>query len=175
MKQKRILNKKGLGTEEWLGFIPYIVLTLIVMTGIFTLVNIYINITVDTKPLQREILFNRIMYSPDSIIYTDDITGKVYPGVIDWDRFTNETLDNSIKYSYEKHMAAKLELYDLKKDLVKTAYLNNIWYNRLEPLARNRIKGAGSAWIYPRSVPTLYRKNEINRPGYLRVEIIIPN
>ncbi|MBU1199448.1 MAG: hypothetical protein KKF46_07100 [Nanoarchaeota archaeon] len=170
------LNKKGgVGAEEILEFIPYIVLTVAVMAGIFLLINLFINITVDPKPLQREVLFNRLIYSPNSIMYMDQVTGRVYPGIIALDNFTNETLDKSITYSYERQIAAKLELYDQKKELVKTAYLNGVWYTRLEPLAQSRIKGEGSADIFTRTIPILYRKNSVNLPGYIKTMILIPN
>jgi len=173
-KSYRTLGKKGLGAAELLEHIPYILLTIAVLIGIFVLVNTHVNLSVNIKPLQVEVLFNRIMYSPNSIMYTDNITGVVYPGVIDFDKFTNTTLDNAMKYSYEKHISAKLELYDKEKQLIKTAYLNNVWYNRLEPLASARIKGPGSARMYYKSLPVVYRENNVNQPGFLRISIIIP-
>ena len=169
------MNKKGVGTGEWLEQIPYIIITIAVMIGIFLLVNMYVSIRVNIKPLQTEVLFNRIMYSPNSIMYTDNITGIVYPGVIDLDKFTNATLDNAVKYSYERHISAKLELYDKEKQLVKTAYLNKGWYDRLEPLTKAGIKGPGSAKVYTKSIPLIYRENQVNQPGFLRIRIIIPN
>jgi hypothetical protein len=169
-------NKKGeFGTEEWLEQIPYIILTVIVFVGIFLLVNYYVNITVNVKSLQVEVLFNRLMYSPNSIVYTDLATGVLYPGVIDMEKFTDETLDNSIKYSSERHISAKLELYNQNGELKKTAYLNNIWFNRLEPLARAGVGGASSAKIYTKKIPLSYRENEVNTPGFLKVEILLPN
>lgn len=169
------LNKKGVGAEYWLEQIPYILLTVAVMGGVFLLVNTFVNLSVDVKPLQREVFFSRIMYAPNSIIYTDNVTGIVYPGVIDFERFTNDTLDSSIKYSYERHIAAKLELYSSRKELVRTAYLNSVWFNRMEPLARNWVKGAGGAKMYRKSIPVVYRINNVNRPGFLKIEMIMPN
>jgi hypothetical protein len=174
MKKIR-LGKKGVGAEEWLEQIPYIILTIAVMIGIFLLVNMFVNISVNVKPLQVEVLFNRLMYSPDSIMYQDNITGTVYPGIVDYHCFTNDTLDAAITYSYERHAAARLDLYDQKKNLVKSAYLNGIWYNRLEPLASNWIQGGGGAAMYYKSIPVVYRENGVNKPGYMNIRIIIPN
>ncbi|MBW2990163.1 hypothetical protein KY348_00490 [Candidatus Woesearchaeota archaeon] len=174
-KRLSLNNKKGLGTEEWLELLPYIVLTVVVMVAIFALINLFVNISVDVKPVQREVLFYRLMYAPNSIMYMDNLTGRVHPGVISWDNFTNQTLDKSIAYDYERHISAKLILYNLEKEPIKTAYLNGLWFNRLEPLARSRIKGAGSAELYTKKIPVVYRRNDVNRAGYLKVEIIIPN
>ncbi|HJX06401.1 MAG TPA: hypothetical protein VJ461_06850 [Candidatus Nanoarchaeia archaeon] len=176
MKKVLTKNRKGeFGTEEWLEQIPYIVLTIIVFVGIFLLVNYYVNITVNVKSLQVEVLFNRLMYSPNSTIYTDNVTGILYPGIIDLEKFTDETLDNSIKYYYERHAAAKLELFNQKGESVKIAYLNKLWFERLEPLAKAGVGGASSAEIYTKKIPVSYRENRVNLPGFLKVEILLPN
>jgi hypothetical protein len=167
-----IFNKRGVGAEEWLEQIPKIILTILVLLGIIALINYYVNVGVNVESVEREVLFNRLIYSPNSIMYTDNVTGRGYPGIIDYDNFTNETLDRAITYTYEKHIAAKLELYDLQKQLIQTAYLNGIWFSRLEPLARNHI--AKSAEIYQRTIPIIYRKDGIDSPGFLTVEVLIP-
>jgi hypothetical protein len=168
-------NKKGVGAEEWLEQIPKIILTVIVMAGIFVLISIFVNVKVDVRPVQREVLFNRLLYQPNSIMLTDDFTGQVYPGIIDMDKFNNETLDNSIKYFYERQIAAKLELYDSEKNLVQTAYLNSVWFNRMEPLARAKVGGASSGVIKSRTVPVSYKQGTVLQPGYLKIEVLTPN
>jgi hypothetical protein len=169
-----MFNKRGAGADEWLDQIPYIILTIIVLVGIVILINYYTAISVNVKPLQAHVLFNRIMYSPNSIMYTDNVTGQVYPGVIDWDNFTNETLDKAINYSYERQLAARLELHNNESKVIKTAYLNHVWFNRLEPLISNSIQGAGKGYYY-QDVPVIYRKNSVNLPGFLDVYILLPD
>jgi hypothetical protein len=168
-------NKKGVGAEEWLEQIPKIILTVIVMAGIFVLVSIFVNVKVDVLPVQREVLFNRLLYAPNSIMLTDNFTGKVYPGIIDMDKFNDETLDNSTKYFYERQISAKLELFDSDKNLVQTAYLNGVWFNRIEPLARAKVGGASSGKIMWRTVPVSYKKGTVLQPGYLKIEVLTPN
>lgn len=175
MKKLKFLNKRGVGAEEWLEQIPYILLTMAVMSGIFLLVNMFINLSVNVRPLQREIFVGRLMYSPNSIVYADNVTGIVYPGVIDLEQFDNNTLDSLIAYSYERQVAAKLLLYDQEKELVKTAYLNGLWFNRLEPLARNRVEGEGSARMYTKSMPVVIQDKGVYTPGFLKIEMIFPN
>jgi len=172
----RKLNKEGdVGAEEWLEQIPYIILTLVVMAGIFVLVNYYINLNVNVKPVENDVLMNRIFYAPNSIMHVDNVTGVVYPGIIELSNFTNEVLDKSIIYFYERHAAAKLSLYNQEKKLIKTAYLNGLWFDRLEPLARNYITGAASAWIYYKSLPIVYMENDVKQAGFLEIEVLIPN
>jgi hypothetical protein len=175
-RMKFLKSKRGeFNVEEWLEQIPYIVLTAAVMIGIFLLVNYYVNLSVDVRVIESEVLFNRILYSPNSIMYTDNVSGTVYPGVINMANFTDATLDNSIHYSAGRHISAKLEVFDRQNKLVSTAYLNREWYQRLEPLAENKVSGASSAWVYPALTPVVYRLYGVNFPGSLRVKIIIPN
>jgi hypothetical protein len=176
VRGKSMLNKKGdVGAEEWLEQIPYIIFTAVVMIAIFVLVNYYVNLSVNVKPLESEFLFDRMMYSPDTIMYADPTTGIVYPGVIDLTKFTNETLDRSINYSYERHIAAKLSLFNARKEFVKSAYLNHELFNNLEPLALNKITGASSAVIYQKTIPAVYRENDVTAAGFLEVEMLVPN
>ncbi len=81
----------------------------------------------------------------------------------------------SIKYYYERHAAAKLELFNQKGESVKIAYLNKLWFERLEPLAKAGVGGASSAEIYTKKIPVSYRENRVNLPGFLKVEILLPN
>ena len=171
--KKLVNNKRGEG--ELLEQFPKILLTVAVMIGIFLLVSSFLKINLNIKPVEVEVLFNRLMYSPNSIIYTDNITGRVYPGIISLDNFTNETLDRAISYSYERHISAKLELYDSSDGLIDTIYLNGLWYNRLEPLAVSGQSGSSSATIQTRTMPIVYRKNAINSPGKIIITIILPN
>jgi len=171
-----MLNNKRGGVGEILEHFPKILLTIAVMAGIFLLVGYYTSLTINIKPVEVEVLFNRIMYSPNSIMYMDNVTGRVHPGIINLDNFTDETLDRAINYSYERHLAAKLDLYGSdRRKLVSTTYLNKVLYERLEPLAVSGQKGAGSADIKTRANPVIYRKDGVNYPGFLKISIIIPN
>lgn len=170
------INKKGeVGAEEWLEQIPYIILTLVVMIGIFLLINYFVNLNVDVRDVEVGVLANRILYSPGSIMFTDPVTGQVYPGIISMANFTNEALDTSINYSSERHIAAKLTLYDKEMKPIRTIYLNEKLYTRLEPLAENWISGLSSGKLYVKAFPVVYRAGDVDFPGFLRMKIIIPN
>jgi hypothetical protein len=169
-------NKKAeIGAEDWLERIPEIILTVVVLAGILILVSYFVNISVNIKPLQPELLLNRMLYSPGGITYQDNETGIVYPGVIDYEKFTNQTLDGMMKYSYDRMLSAKLELYNSRKELEKTAFFNSIWFNRIEPLASNKISGAESGVITEIYMPIVYRKNIVDFPGYLRIQVLVSN
>ena len=173
---KRKYNSKAeIGAEEWLERIPEIILTVVVLAGILILISYFVNISVNIKPLQPELLLNRMLYSPAGITYQDNETGIVYPGIIDYEKFANETLDGMMKYSYDRMLSAKLELYNSKKELQKTAFFNGVWYNRIEPLASNKIGGAESGVITEIYMPIVYRKNIVDFPGYLKIDVLVSN
>jgi len=176
-KIKLLKGKKGTA-EQWLEIISYIILISVVMVLIFALVNMLINTGVNVQNIQPEVAFYRIMYSPNSITYTDNITGELYTGIIDLDRFDNEILDKSISYSYEKQISARLDLYTVigsRFKIKKTAYLNQVWYERLEPLASAGIIGLGSAKKFVKIIPVTYEEEGDFYPGLLRAVFVLPN
>lgn len=166
--------KKG-AVEEILEHMPDIILTVIVMVSVFILVNMLINRKIEVQNIQDDIFVYRLMYSPGSIAYQDNVTGRAYPGIIDVSRLTNETLDKTMIYSYERQITARLDLLSFEEQHVKTAYYNNIWYNRLEPLARSQLLGLGGAKMYYHVFPVVYRENGVSKPGLLKIRVIMPN
>jgi hypothetical protein len=167
-------NKKG-AVEEILEYFPDIILTIIVMTSIFLMVNLFLNQKLEVQNLQKEVFVGRVLYSPDSIMRTDNLTGKVYPGMIELEKFSNKTLEDSIKYSYERQLASKMTLYDVEGGIVKTVYYNSEWYNRFKPLADSNLGGVGGIKKYSKKIPINYiDKEKIISPGMLDIEVLIP-
>lgn len=174
---RRLLKSKkaDFNTEEILEQIPYIVLTAMVIVGIYFIVDYYVNLSVNVRSLEFEVLTSRILYSPNSVMYTDNFSGTVFPGIIELANFTDQTLDNAIQYTGDRHIPAKLEIYDADRRLVKAAYVDKLTYQHLEPLAASKIQGASSGELYVRTLPVVFRINNINQPGFLRIQAIIPN
>ena len=48
----------------------------------------------DTHKLEQYILYHRSLYSPNGVIYQDPLTGRSYPGLIDKQKFTDDSLSN---------------------------------------------------------------------------------
>jgi hypothetical protein len=176
MKHNFFSGKKGgVGVHEALEMIPYILLTVLVMAGVFFLMNMFTNLSIEIKPVQREVFFYRTLYAPHSIMFTDEKTGVVYPGVIDMNKFNTSVLDESARYVYDRQIAAKLTLFDLEMKEIKTIYYNENWFERLYPLAKARLIGKSSASLSLKLVPVIFKDGDVQRDGWLRVEIIIPN
>ncbi len=167
-------SKKG-AVEEILEHMPDILLTVIVMVSVFVLVSLLINRNVEVQDIQDDIFVYRLLYSPSSITFEDNNTGRVYPGVIDAKKVTDDALDKTMAYSYERHITARLDLLSFDEQHVATAYYNKIWYNRLEPLARAQLLGLGGAKLYYHVFPVVYKENGVSKPGLLKIRVIMPN
>lgn len=169
------MNKKG-QSEEVAEQIGYLILTLVAMGGVLFLLGYYTGTTIDVAPIQANVFLYRAIYAPNTISLTDQITGRVYPGIIVDSNFTTEHLEAAINYSYEKQIAAKLELIDpVSNDVMATAYYNEEWYGRLEPLARAGLTGFGAAKYYVKELPVIYRKGGVDFSATLKVQVIVPN
>jgi hypothetical protein len=169
------MNKKG-QSEEIAEQIGYLILTLVVMGGVLFLLGYYTGTTIDVAPIQANVFLYRTIYAPNTISLTDPMTGRVYPGIIVDSNFTTSHLEAAINYSYEKQIAAKLEILDyVSKEVMATAYYNQEWYGRLEPLARAGLTGFGAAKYYLKEIPVIYRKGDVDFSAILRIQVIVPN
>jgi hypothetical protein len=165
-------GKKG-AADEVVEQIPYIILTIIVMAGVYLLLSYYSSATIDPAPVQANVFLYRVLYEPNVMSYTDQATGKVSPAIIEDSYFTSEHLDQAIKYSYEKQIMAKFEIMDLlTKNSLKTAYYNQLWYERIEPVASSGMKGG--AQIYQKEIPVVYRRDMVDAQAIMRITVVIP-
>jgi hypothetical protein len=173
----RIFNNKK-GSEELIENIPYLILTMIVVLALYFLLSYFSNPKIDTTTTQANIFIYRTLYSPNSISYTDPKTGRVYPGIIYDQNFTSEVLDASMAYSYEKQVSAKLQIYPAEYtaglEPIKEAYYNKVWFERLEPVARAGMGGAGGAKYFKKEIPIIYQSGEERTPATLVIAVVVP-
>jgi len=126
-------NKRGFGgidLTQWLMRLLF--LTAVIFSCVF-LIRSYIDSDIDISNTEMQIFTYRVLYSPNSIMYTEDNTGRVYPGIVDYDNFLNgENLTmKAIDYTEEKsYLGAKFWLKN--KDKTFYYYKNN--YDMYKPL-----------------------------------------
>jgi len=115
-----MLNKKGLATH-WFMMIGYImgILAFLTMLGFIVLTSIAKS--ADTYHMEHYILFNRLIYSTDSIFYHDDSIGRTYIGVVDMDKFDEETFNN---------LFGKNDNFGVKLSIGDQATKKDIFYNK---------------------------------------------
>ncbi len=154
--------------------------TVIALLAFFLLVNFYINYKIDTRYVQAETLANRIIQS-DALMVQDPNTFRIYTGIVDMKKFDDKaSLDNSIKYEFNRHAAAKVKIY--KKDIYRrTNYVGEIYLNKnnwenLKTVLDSGAKGKGSASMIVKDFPvTCAYNNGVYDYCIMTVEVIVPN
>lgn len=114
-------NKKGVVRQFWWFFrIPlliFIVFFIIIFRG-----KVFED-KLETGALEHSVLVNRVF---KTFAYQSPNTGRIYPNIIDEERFTQENLEGALISS--KNLAAKVSLN--KQDI----YLDKDFYELSEPL-----------------------------------------
>ena len=64
------------------------------------------------------------LYSVNGISYYDKEINRLYPGIVDLDRFNSSILNKSIDFGEEPHIGAKIILKNIRKEERKTVYYN---------------------------------------------------
>jgi len=178
------LIKKNLGKKSQVQYLLENTFRIIFMTiallAFFLLIILYINNKIDARLLQAETLSYRILYS-DAIMYQDPDTFRIYAGIVDMDKIKRNELDKSIPYTFTKHAAAKITVYNKpiggQETFIAEAYVNKEQWDNWKVLI-NSVKGKGSASQLIKRFPVtcLYDKKQ-NTFDYctLVVEVIVPN
>jgi hypothetical protein len=100
----------------------------------------------------------------------------VYPGIVDMNKFNDNTLDTNINYPTKRHATASLTLINNQDGKVRAqAYLNKQQYENLETLINSKASGQGSAMSYTKDYPVTYELNGAYYYGTIIMEIVIPN
>jgi len=174
-------NKKGNVTFEFLMWIPRLVFIVIVMFAIMVLIRSYVTVTIDISELQANLFVNRVLYSPTAISYFDKDIERLYPGIIDFDKFklqTNEKfLEKSVYYGEKNtEIGAKLVLKDLSENAELTTFYNEGFFKEQKKLVDSGLtEGPGGARGYNKKYNVRIFKNNDLHEGILTVEVVIPN
>lgn len=166
---KEALNKKAVSFK----MLNYSILRILFIALLFYIVYLFaysqIKVNIDIDDTKSLIFVKRLLYSPNSIAYTNSITGRTYPGIIDLDRFNSATLEKAFNFS-KNNIAAKIELTDLEGNEKKEIYLNKKWYDRWEPLTKFE--------QYKKTIKQRYvliNDNGKLKKGLLRIDVVLSN
>jgi len=127
------MNKKGfagLDLTQWL--LRLLFLTVVVFTCVF-LIRMYIVNNVDIVNTEMDLFTYRVLYSPNGIMKVDESLGRVYPGVIDIEKFRDGENITSRMIDYgdtNYYIAAKFWL----KEKNEVFYYNKGGYDMWKPL-----------------------------------------
>jgi len=168
-KMIRRLNKKAAAFK----ILNYSILRILFIALLFYIIYLFaysqIKINIDIEDTKSLIFVKRLLYSPNSISYTDPITGRTYPGIIDLERFDPTIPEKAFNFS-KNNLAAKIELTNLENNEKKEIYLNKKWYDRWEPLTKFE--------QYKKTIKQRYvlinDKGKLKK-GLLRIDVVLSN
>lgn len=163
------LNKKGVSFKILNMALFRLLFISIIFFGLYLFTTSLIRTNIDVDDLRDMIMFNRLLYSKNSISYYDGYIDRLYPGVIDISRFNDDVLAKAFNYS-ENKMAIKLELTNLESNEVSEAYINKQWYERWAPLTKFEQYDKKIKWRY-----VLIKNNGQLQKGILRVDMVVAN
>lgn len=176
----KINNKRSVISGEMVMMIPQLIFLIAVLFAFVFLVKILIVTEVDIRRADAIILVDRILFSRNGISYYDEGIGRLYPGIINLDRFMDISMENPnvlddsvISYGSDNPLiAAKLNLtQEGKEDII--AFYNKKWYDRWEPKVLLSVTG-GSASIesFDKTRNVLIKDGDTLSPGTLSFNIL---
>lgn len=117
------INKRA-QTGTILNWIFY-KLPIIVIVGVFFILVLrsYYDVGLSTHNTENIILMKRLLYSDNLLAYQDEVSKRVYPGIIDIDKFTTTNLEENLE-NKNNRLAVNLELINLETEESSRAYIN---------------------------------------------------
>lgn len=151
--RKNNLQKKGTFTFDVALWIPRLSFTIILGIILLAVLNIYVQTDISVEEAEAEIFSQRILTQPSLISYKDPYTRRVYPGIIDIQRFNDIDFDSKLSYSKDNtYLGAKIQIYNTKKDLIAEKIFNEKAYRRI---AEEGIRGKGGINVYEKDTAIL--------------------
>ena len=175
------MDKKGIITFEMMMWIPRIIFLVAVMFAVVILVSSFVTEKVDVQELEANTFANRVLYSPNTISYRDEDTGRVYPGIIDLSKFKTDAEDKLSKSIYygnnNRKIAAKITLKNLDNSEENLVFYNDAFYKEMKVLVDlGHTEGPGGARSYIKILDVLIlEKPDALHKGILILDVIIPN
>ena len=173
-------NKKGRISEEVLLSIPRIIFLIAVLFAVVLLVKIFIITNIDVRQVESNILISRLLYSKDGLSYYDEDIKRLYPGIIDLNKFRQISLENpnaldktTMSYGQDNPIiAAKITLkQENKNDVI--AFYNKDRFDKWEPRTLSTVRGgAGSFKSFQEQKYVLIKDGEAITRGILKLNII---
>ena len=177
---KLLQNKDGLMSFNFIAMIPRLIFLVIVLLAVVILVRLFVVERFSFDPLIADVFSHSLLYSPGGVSYHDPLTGRVYPGTIHADQFSDLDLNSSLNLGNNRLIAAEIRLktfaYNDKPEVVgfPTVYYNKEWYDNWQPLAKWNIPGLSGADYYIKVLPVVVHTSHGIRRGELMIKMIIP-
>jgi hypothetical protein len=145
-----------------------IFITAIMSVVVVAIVGSILSSDLNTRDVQKELLVNKILYSPDGFWYKAH--GTTYPGVLDTSTFTQTTMDAAFIYP-ENYGGAKIT-YVTSAGESNPIYVNKPTYDNFKGQATIGLSKGGHLQTY--SYPVVVQQGEQRSNGYLIIEVAYP-
>jgi hypothetical protein len=100
-----------------------IAILMIVASTLLIIIMSSLTAKTSSHEIENLILINRLINSPDLLAYRDQLTGRVYPGTIDMNKFSSEHLEKVLE-NENKRIAVNIELTGLGSSEPLRVYVN---------------------------------------------------
>lgn len=152
---------------------PRLILMVIAVVVIALIVRHYANRDVDGSEVSRAAYIARLYYD-DIIMYTDEETKRVYPGIVDREKFTAERLEQFFEPRSSLigvgSIASRLELVTAGETIV--IYTDQKTYEQYIGFAQAGVMGRGSGTYETLMLPVSVRTGNDLGPGTLNITVV---
>jgi|SRR3989338_2154785 len=173
-------KKRGVISGEVVFMIPKLIFLTAVLFAVVILVKLFIITTTDIRRVESDILISRLLYSPNGLSYFDNELKRVYPAVIDLNKFKQlsagspNQLDNgAAAYGSDNPIiAAKITLkQEGSKDI--DVFYNKDRFDKWEPRTLSSVEGgAGSVQSFKEQRYVLAKEGDKLSPAILDFNVI---
>jgi hypothetical protein len=176
-------NKRGGIAFKTLIFAFYRIIVLLTVTlMLWIFVSYFVKLNVDVDGVEAEIFAQGLINSPNGTSYKDAATNRVYPGVIDFEKYNSGKLEEQLMKAFyfeeNNYIAAEIHLLDKEKkpyNNVGKKYYNKEKFNRWYQMGKTGFTGAGAAKVYEKIYPIQIINQDKMEYGLLKIIIAIPN
>jgi hypothetical protein len=168
------MNKKAQESLDFLMFVPRFIFLIVVAFSIIFVIRHYVVQNLNVQGVQAEVLENRILYSPNGILYFDENLNREVPGEIDLKKVTNERLDQLINYTDKELISAEVKIQDISGKQIVSAKYNMQTHDRWATIEGLAVQGAGGVKKFTKlQFIQYYSENKLN-PGFINFTVFLP-
>jgi len=111
-----------------------VVIAVVLLAFVLILADYKYDLTYISPNLKASMISLRFTNIPECFAYQDEETGRVYPGIIDLSKFTEEQMENCYKTNSVSQINFKLKLQNKGLEVLTNNYRNNPAPNILTPV-----------------------------------------
>jgi hypothetical protein len=168
------MNKRGLIFEDMLVWLLRIIFLTVVVFCVVFLIRMLIVENVQVSEIEMDYFAKRVYLSKQGFAFYDDKIDRVYPGIIDYQKFAygQERLENAMYYGEKnQYIAAKVYLKNNKTEFI----YNERRYSRWKPLSNLNLIGIGGARSRTFEFPVIVKDNDNTFNDVLVIDVATPN